>query len=259
MVTVRQVYERVLIELRKYKSPHLHLDQFVYYINKGVQEFLNETYNIYDTSQQTSDALSSLSIPGTITLDWVTLSYTLVIPGGTTTLPFISGNKFGYDFVRFGLPSNYWHLLNFMVSTQTKQHYKCFPPGYLHTNYAKRLTADQKVAISNNAFLSPDLKRPYFFAQDNILAPNGIPDIEVYYGSFNALKVIKCEFDYLKKPLVLTLTVLQRDAIVDTSQSMEFPDYIVNEIIKKIVTLMLENSTDPRLQTMPLVNQSIKG
>lgn len=38
---------------------------------------------------------------------------------------------------------------------------------------------------------------------------------------------------------------------------MEFPDYVCQEIINGLVKLVMENSSDPRLQTNIPVNQTI--
>jgi hypothetical protein len=38
---------------------------------------------------------------------------------------------------------------------------------------------------------------------------------------------------------------------------MQFPEYICYELINEIVKLVLENSSDPRLQTNIPINQSI--
>jgi len=40
----------------------------------------------------------------------------------------------------------------------------------------------------------------------------------------------------------------------DTSQSLEFPDYVCQEIINELVKNIMENISDPRIQTHPLVN-----
>ena len=44
-MTVKEAYENVLRELRKHKSPSLHLDDYNYWINKGIQEYLIEGIN----------------------------------------------------------------------------------------------------------------------------------------------------------------------------------------------------------------------
>jgi hypothetical protein len=43
----------------------------------------------------------------------------------------------------------------------------------------------------------------------------------------------------------------------DTTQVLEFPDYICYEIINLFVKLVMENIGDPRLQTNIPINQTI--
>ena len=38
---------------------------------------------------------------------------------------------------------------------------------------------------------------------------------------------------------------------------MEFPDYVCQEIINELVHLLMENASDPRIQTHPIASQSI--
>jgi hypothetical protein len=45
--------------------------------------------------------------------------------------------------------------------------------------------------------------------------------------------------------------------VEDTSQVLEWPDYVCYEIVKELVTLLLENAGDPRLQTNIPINQAI--
>ena len=49
----------------------------------------------------------------------------------------------------------------------------------------------------------------------------------------------------------------QLDDIQDQSMIIEFPDYVVYEIINTLVKLILENGGNPRIQTHMGVNQSI--
>lgn len=46
-------------------------------------------------------------------------------------------------------------------------------------------------------------------------------------------------------------------SVEDNTQILEFPDYICYEIINVIVKLLLENASDPRLQTNIPINQTI--
>lgn len=62
--------------------------------------------------------------------------------------------------------------------------------------------------------------------------------------------------DYLKTPnkVVLTEEMLVGE---DTTKEMEFPEYVCYEIINEFVKLLLENTSDPRLQTNIPINQTI--
>ena len=63
--------------------------------------------------------------------------------------------------------------------------------------------------------------------------------------------------DYLKVPQHIRLTQEQVDLTMDTSQVMEFPDYVCNEIINELVHLVMAITADPSLQVHPTVTQSI--
>ena len=73
----------------------------------------------------------------------------------------------------------------------------------------------------------------------------------------NSPELTNVSVDYLKVPTHLQLTQEQLDLTTDSSQEMEFPDYVCQEIINELVKLQLENSGDPRLQTNLAVNQSL--
>ena len=62
--------------------------------------------------------------------------------------------------------------------------------------------------------------------------------------------------DYIKTPNVVNITEGQLEG-VDTTKEMEFPDYVCYEIINEFVKLLLENASDPRLQTNIPINQTI--
>jgi len=55
--------------------------------------------------------------------------------------------------------------------------------------------------------------------------------------------------DYLRAPHYLSLDQNILDDVIDKSQVVEFPDYMCYEIINQIVTFVLENGKDPRIQT----------
>ena len=81
--------------------------------------------------------------------------------------------------------------------------------------------------------------------------------MEIRYGKDNTVyQLIGVNVDYLKTPQHIVLTQEQLDYTEDKSQIMEFPDYVCQEIINGLVTLILERSGNPRLQTNLAVNQT---
>lgn len=168
--------------------------------------------------------------------------------------------------------SDYLHLISCRVTwktqrpSQTTVTYLVFP--------AKRLTYDMLNAIQNNTYLSPAPNRPYYQVFDNIsnsgvvTAPAAIKDIRAYQnkprmkihvGSANSVMEMRSvEFDYLKIPE--TIVMYDSDifsATGDTSQVLELPDYLLNEIVKRCTIYLLEKASDPRIQTQPAFNQEI--
>lgn len=82
--------------------------------------------------------------------------------------------------------------------------------------------------------------------------------MEIRYGKDTSLfELVNVYIDYLKTPQNIRLTQEQLDLTEDTSQIMEFPDYVCQEIINVLVKLVMENSSDPRLQTHIPVNTTI--
>jgi hypothetical protein len=59
-MTVRQLYDNILSELNKVEAPSILLEDFIYFANKGVQQYVNKVYNRYDINQQSTDDLRSL-------------------------------------------------------------------------------------------------------------------------------------------------------------------------------------------------------
>ena len=65
------------------------------------------------------------------------------------------------------------------------------------------------------------------------------------------------EIQYLQAPKYVTIDQDDLDEFEDKTPMLEFSDYVCNEIVKQLVTSILENQKDQRLQTYIPVNQSI--
>lgn len=82
--------------------------------------------------------------------------------------------------------------------------------------------------------------------------------LEIRYGTDDSIfELKKVYIDYIKAPQHIRLTQAQIDYTEDKSQVLEFPDYVCQEIINELVHIVMENISDQRLNTHPVVSQSI--
>jgi hypothetical protein len=135
-MTARGLYEAVLIELNKTNAPNIMLDDFNYFINKAVQQYINKRYNIYDISQQTTDDLKVLK--ATAILNVVKTPYNEKINDS------VDWNDFMFMGATYTaeLPQDYYHLLNCMCFYKGHNTYNCWDKGKIARAKATRLTAD---------------------------------------------------------------------------------------------------------------------
>lgn len=372
-MTSRQIWEALLTELSKVNAPSMLLQDFNYFINKAVNQYINKRYNVYDVNQQTTDDLRVLK--ATAILDpLLTTMY-----DGSDGYKYMTGNAklFGGTYTVI-LPQDYLHMLNCICIYKLAKNHKCYDKDNYVQFAAKRLTADAWSVIINDYYNRPLPERPYYYIHnvnsstelptnpvnrkrfykdndgavtsnsiiednffgsldrykgnyyDNLLGESGTDVERIYsvnpssntvggtpeqagintnvdgftnfnrtitintkdkedrtkdvtfkvstvereagfrygnpstilceirYGKDNSVFVLeKVLVDYIKVPQTIRLTQEQVDLTEDTSQIMEFPDYVCQEIINELVTLVMENTADPRLQSHNAVTQSI--
>lgn len=291
-MTIREVYQALLIELNKEQAPSMLLADFNYFCNKAIQQCINKQYNVYDVNQQTSDNLRVLSTTAKLTPTY--------------------DDFYGERIAVIELPLDYFHLLNCICSYKRTGPNKCNQSGSVQYS-AKRLTSDMWSQVNQNYYNRPTYKRPYYFIHnrntnsdlptDNYSSELYKPIIdenneqvgqelvrglsktiiiggeekslvtkeatnrygnvqpvrvEIRYGSMPAnLELDAIYVDYLKTPQHVELTQDQLDLVEDTSQLLEYPDYVCYEIVGELVKLFMENASDPRLQTNIPINQTI--
>lgn len=362
-VTVRQVWEGLLTECSKTKAPSILLQDFNYFLNKTINQYINKKYGNYDINQQSTDdlrVLKSSCILDVTTSDFLNKS----LEGNYPKL-------FGVTYEAV-LPSDYLHILN-CICIYNRKKKRCTNQDDYIQYPAKRLTADSWPLVLNDYYNRPAPERPYFYIHtvnyQNELPTNPVlkenpngndisfsetqaiyqgwyaesgvssPPIPVYSASasstvwyrnqnftepieninLNNLSRIECiqdpsvQFispfkrqvqlkagniekevstvdkeagvrygnpsqvrieircgqdnskyelknlliDYLKTPQTIKLTQEQLNLVEDTSQILEFPDYVCQEIINELTMLVLENTSNPRLQSNTVVSQSI--
>ena len=158
-MTVRQIWEGMLTELSKVNAPSMLLQDFNYFLNKAVYQYINKRYNIYDINQQTTDDLRVLK------------SNTVLVP--TPVEKVLSGieasnwnvgdvNLLGATY-EFYLPLDYLHMLNCICIYEVRERYKCYNEGDYVQFPAKRLTADSWSVIINDYYNRPLPQRPYYY------------------------------------------------------------------------------------------------
>lgn len=263
-MSIRDAFENCLVELNKVQAPSLLLDDFVYLFNKAVQQYINVRYNLFETKQQLTDDLRVL----------LKTHKEVLNPGVEGT----------FDGPTIGLPSDYMHMLNCICTfTQTKAN-KCGNTKTI-TKGANKMDTTQWSHVIENYYMKPSVKQPYYYII-NISDPkldeslshkdedkdqnasqtsnqykrygnSTMPTMQIKYGDDPNYTLTEVRIDYIRAPYYYTLTQDQLDDIQDQSMIIEFPDYVVYEIINTLVKLILENGGNPRIQTHMGVNQSI--
>jgi hypothetical protein len=151
-MTARQLYEGVLIELNKENAPNLLLEDFNYFANKAVNNYVNKRYNIYDVNQQTTDDLRVLKATAILKPTKVTDYAGMTMAG--------DGAMATYEVI---MPSDYLHILNCICIYKVNKTYKCYNAGDTWRSAATRLTADMYSQVLDNFWNKPTYKRPYYY------------------------------------------------------------------------------------------------
>jgi len=154
------------------------------------------------------------------------------------------------------LPKDYLHVLGCTVEFKDGAAKPYCNNGYSDEfSLCRRLTSDQLPSIIQNAYLKPTYKNPYFFLQ---------PDenkVDIICGKNGGIIPKNLYMDYLKTPEKIELTWDDVQGEPKEGSHMndpcEFPNAVAYEIINIFVRLVLENSSDPRLQTNFAVNQTV--
>jgi len=307
-LTARELYEYALTELNKLEAPSLLLEDFNYFMNKAVQQYINLIYAKAELDQQSTDDIRVLKATAMLPPEKFdnTGEYASTTPQFNTSL-----FKTSYY---VDLPKDYLHLLNCIVEyTVNSANFKCYNKNDKVYFAARRLTPDMYTQILNNAYLRPMYKRPYYYinninasqtivtrpsVDDGIMDYNngnedkgtvGTPGANHSNSGYDSSNLVDSEntagdrlanpstvrlelrfgmddsvftpsmlyIDYLKAPMYIRLTQDQIDSTLDYSQVLEFPDYVCFEIVNIFTRLLMENASDPRLQTNMPINQTI--
>lgn len=296
-MTARQLWLALLTELNKVNAPAILLEDFNYWVNVAVYKYINKRYNIYDVNQQTTDDLRVLKSTVKIQIVQNLNSNTDELYNDLTQVdlprdyfhllncicefqvlkPLSYCNKEGsyLHYKASRLTADMWgEVMNnyYMKPTYKRPYY------YFNNINTKNKEIGNSNSTSINATTVPtnevqeyrgtDLLNKLF--EGNMKVYNntdrenkiryGNPSnvrMELRYGKDSRVKLNAVYVDYLKTPQNIILSQDELDLVEDTSQLLEFPDYVCLEIVNELVQIVMENASDPRLQTHIPVSQSI--
>lgn len=255
-MTVRDLYDAALIEINKLEAPSMLLEDYNYLINKAIQQKVNKSYNLYEINQQSTDDLLALRVTAKLKVQ--------------VTDDKIPNEKRNYF---CNIPSDYWHILNCTVQFEESDNKnQCNKASNSNSSVARKLTSDLYPSIINNAYFKPSPKNPYYrviktgtseldTTLNSLLNPCSNNDekviLDLRCGDTDRYKPCYVYIDYLKIPDHVELSHQDLESEIDNTSVMEFSDYVCYEIINEFVKLLLENASDPRLQTNIPINQTI--
>ena len=168
------MFEGLLTELSKQNAAPLLLQDYNYFINKAINQYINKRYNIYDVSQQTTDDLRVLKASASLEPIKSAQKYQSSTSLGQKHTNIANINGAAYTVI---LPKDYVHLLNCICIYRMDKTFKCYDKGSYVQFAAKKLTADSWSQVINNYYLRPLPERPYFYIT-NINKQNTLPTNE---------------------------------------------------------------------------------
>lgn len=169
-MTARECWEGLLTELSKVNAPSMLLEDFNYFFNKAINQYINKHYNTYDVNQQSTDDLrvlksTAILIPTKVSEEQTYKDITELGAGDST---FLAGTYY------VNLPLDYVHLLNCICIYKLDASYKCYDEGNYVQFAAKRLTSDAWSIVINDYYNRPLPQRPYYYIH-NVNTSTNIP------------------------------------------------------------------------------------
>ena len=177
-MTARELYEYALIELNKLDAPSLLLEDYNYFINKAIQQYVNLVYAKLEVDQQSTDDIRVLKASAVLK------------PTKLSQNPIYNhlANGLLESSYYVDLPADYMHLLNCIVEYKVGvSNFKCYNKGDTVYFAARKLTPDMYTQILNNAYMKPMYKRPYYYLNNINTSPslptNSLMDSEVLFAN----------------------------------------------------------------------------
>lgn len=293
-MTTRQAFEYLLTEVNKVEAVSILLADFVYMFNKAIQAKINKDLNLFEMNQQLTDSLRVLKtgtmIPVTESnnvaskygnIPSMACTYEVYLPSDylrfmgcrcvfatsekigcndagkiyeSQALKMTSSNSNSVENNAYFKPSYktpYWYLTHINSSNDLPTN------PYSASDIGSGLGSGVDGALSKTIKIG-NITQSLVNKQATVRYGNASSvRLELRCGSDTRYKLTNLLVEYLKTPQYVDLTQTQYDLVEDTSQILEWPDYICYEILNELATLVLENSGDPRLNTFIPINTTI--
>lgn len=210
-------YRSTLKELDKHESPTFSVDDFNWFFNESVDQYVSKNYGVGDIFQKDLDDISK------IVKDDVALTQ----DGGDKTL--------------FSKPADYRHLLYLKVRAKALSTFRKWTLNQEQDFVIRRQRFSRRGYQEENAYEQPSEDYPQYRVSNEKL--------KILIGT--RFEPVSAKIMYISKPAVV---YLNPDDSSDYNQegnnsTLEFPDYVCKEIIRWCSRLFLENIESPRYQT----------
>lgn len=160
MMTSAELYRNVLRELDKYESPTFDVQDFNYFFNSAIEEYISINYSKFDMKQKELDDIRTL-----VKREQVTVTNSSIV-----------------------LPEDYRHLLEISLNL-TFTNPRCNEViSYVQT--AKKIEADKLGYIRENSYLAPNRYNSYYTIRGN----------NVILSIGNNITVTSAVLEYLRIP-----------------------------------------------------------
>lgn len=218
-----EAYRDVLRELDKYESPTFTVNDFNYFYNKAISQYIDSNYRQFDLLMKDVQDLSCF-----------TASQTLTLPSsGEVSLPL----------------ADYRHLLSLKITVKFKVNIGRYKSGQSYEFWPERMKSGQKGFRYRSAYGKPNFRRYYYEIYS--VVESGVPVNKVrilfdsskveFFGTNNLV------VDYIKQPAAIALASNGLNPqTLEFNQSTTVRNNIYFEIINICRALFLENIESPR-------------
>lgn len=209
-----QAYRNLLRELDKFESPSFTVQDFNYFFNSAVSEYITVNYQSFDVRQKELDDIRAIVNIGV--------------------------NAGSYN-AGFSLPEKYRHLLHLETVLRVTANFSYYVVDQQIKVYPQRMHTNAKGFAEQNAYQRGSIEEPYYQITKGKLLVFAGSNVEIVLGAM----------DYIEEPAQV---YLNPDKSADFNQevnntTLQFPDYVINEIILHCRRIFLENVESPRYGT----------